>query len=63
MRNKVGKLFTKDGKDVWRLISFCDQPSLQFENVETKRRECGVVGSPLVEQFHELKAETLKEKV
>lgn len=52
--NKVDKLFTMDGRDVWRLISYCEYPTATFENVETKERTGGAVGSPIVNQFKEL---------
>ena len=33
--DNVGRLFTIDGKDVWRLISYCEIPTLSFRNLET----------------------------
>lgn len=55
MNDKVGKFFTINGNDVWKLISFCPEPSLCFENLETKERCGGAVSSPNVSRFIELK--------
>lgn len=52
--DKIGRLFTIDGKDVWRLIIYCDEPTATFENIETKERTGGSVYSPIVAQFKEL---------
>lgn len=59
MEGKVGKLFTLNGKDVWRLISYCKYPTVTFENVETKERIGGGVSSLNVKDFKEL---IIKEK-
>jgi hypothetical protein len=55
--NEVGNLFTTNGKDVWRLISYCEFPSVEFENLETKERTGGAVGSPHINGFKRLKTE------
>jgi len=52
--NKIGILFTTNGKDVWRLISYCEYPTATFENIETKEQTGGAVGNPIVNQFKEL---------
>lgn len=52
--DKLGKLFTTNGKDVWRLVSYCEYPTTTFENIETKEKTGGAVGSPIVNQFKEL---------
>lgn len=52
--NKISKLFTTNGKNVWRLIGYCEYPTATFENVETKEKTGGAVGSPIVNQFKEL---------
>jgi len=52
--DKVGTLFTTNGKDVWKLITYCEYPTATFVNVETKEQTGGAVGSPIVNQFKEL---------
>jgi len=59
---KLGKLFTVNGKDMWRMISytspiwsiFPSNPTATFENVETKEQTGGAVGSSIINQFKEL---------
>ena len=50
----VGKLFTTDGNDAWRLVCYCASPTVTMENLETKERVGGAVGSPILEPFKEL---------
>jgi len=40
----VGKLFTTNGTDAWRCMSYCEHPTISFENLETKQRLGGAVG-------------------
>ena len=50
---EIGKYYT-NGKGVWRLIIYTDHPTATFENLDTKQRVGGVVGSPIVHEFKEL---------
>lgn len=50
----VGKLFTTDGKDAWRCVAYCGQPTISFENLETKDRVGGAVGCLNVRDFKPL---------
>ena len=60
MENKIGKFFTINGKDLWRLIGYCENPTATFENMITKERKHGAVGSIIINEFKEL---TLEDKV
>ncbi len=50
----LGKLFTTDGTDAWRLRTYCSQPTATFENLETKETCGGSIYSPNVRQFKAL---------
>ncbi len=50
----VGRLFTTNGKDGWRLIAYAAEPTVVLENLETKERIGGVVGSLILEPFKRL---------
>lgn len=54
-KDDVGKLFTTDGEDAWRLITYCEHPTATMENLETKKRVSGAVGSLILEPFIKLK--------
>lgn len=53
----VGSLFTTNGKDVWRCMSYCGEPTATFENIETKTKTGGSVRSLNVADFKRLKVE------
>ena len=53
-KDSVGGLFTTDGRDAWRLISYSDQPTAVMENLETKERTSGVVGCLNLQPFKRL---------
>lgn len=58
MRNTeadVGKLFTRNGHDAWRCISYCEYPTVSFQNLETGEERGGAIGSPIVQEFVELR--------
>lgn len=51
----VGRLVTKGDNDAWRVIGYCESPSVILENLDTKERiDTGIYGlsaqgwSPLV---------------
>ncbi len=50
----VGRLFTTNGEDVWRLIAYCSAPTATMENLETKERVGGAIYSPNLEPFKRL---------
>lgn len=47
----VGRFFTTNGTDCWRLVGYQSQPSVIVENVETKERRVGAVDSLNVDGF------------
>ena len=47
-------LYTTDGKDVWRVISMCERPTITLKNVETGEETGGAVGCPNVAEFKRL---------
>lgn len=51
----VSKFFTTNGEDIWRLISYCREPTATMENIITKERIGGAVGCLNLEPFVELK--------
>lgn len=54
LEDNVGELFTIDGKDVYRLVMFCKEPSVKFKNLETGEIVEGSVFSHNVDQFKRL---------
>jgi hypothetical protein len=50
----VGKLFTTNGDDVWRCISYCEYPTIKFKNLETGELCGGAVGCLNVQDFRPL---------
>ena len=51
----IGKLFTTNGEDVWRMITYCEYPTATFINLDTGREIGGAVGSPILNQFKKLR--------
>lgn len=49
---KVGKYFVRD-KQLWQCIAYCDQPTIEYENVNTGERICVAVGSLVDDEFLE----------
>ena len=50
----VGALYTTNGQDAWRRIIYAHAPTATMENVETKERVGGVVGSLILHDFKKL---------
>ncbi len=50
----VGKLFTTDGTDAWRVITYSKYPTAMLENLETGERRGAAVGSILLKDFKKL---------
>lgn len=50
---KPGNLVTEDGKTVWRIIGIATSPTVELENLETKKRVNIVIGSR-IDQFKKL---------
>lgn len=53
----VGQLFTTNGKDAWRCITYCEYPTVTFENLETKEQRGGATHSLNVMVFKRLTME------
>jgi hypothetical protein len=53
--DSVGKYFTRDGNDVWRCVGYCFEPTVIFENIETKKRDWGAVSSRNAAAFTRIK--------
>ena len=47
-------LFTTNGKDVWKLTSFCMEPTCILENLETKKVEEFGMSGLTAESFHRI---------
>jgi len=57
-----GDLYTTDGKDVWRVVSMCDLPTITLERLYSPEsqepfRRGGAIGSLNVADFARLKPE------
>lgn len=50
----VGRIFTTNGNDVWRMTLYYERPMAHFENLETGEVVQGPIHSPLVQKFSEL---------
>jgi len=50
----VGKLFTRNGEDVWRMIYACGEPTATFENIVTGEKIGGAIGCPNLKDFKRL---------
>jgi len=50
----VGRLFTRNGDDVWRMIYACQYPTATLVNLETGDKIGGAIGSPLLNEFKSL---------
>lgn len=44
-------IYTKDGRDLWRIIAFCDQPTVTMQNIITGERECFGIGGITATKF------------
>lgn len=47
----LGALFTKDGKDIWKLKSYCLTPTCELVNLETGEIEGFGLGGITAESF------------
>ena len=46
--------FTTDGTDVWKVRSFCMQPTCILENLETGKSEDFGMGGLIAQSFHKI---------
>lgn len=52
--SSIGRLFTTNGDDAWRCISYCAEPTTTFLNLETGERLSGSIHSLNVSGFKPL---------
>lgn len=53
---EVGAFFTTNGKDIWRLMSYFNEPSCTLENVDdSARRETFGIRGLTAQSFHRIK--------
>ena len=52
---EANALFTTDGTDVWRLKTYCLQPTCQLHNAETGAIEGFGMGGLTARRFHKIK--------
>jgi len=51
-RDRVGKLVTNDGgKSAYRVIAYCESPSVELEDLETKERLSFGIGGLTAHEF------------
>ena len=51
---KRNRFFTTNGTDVWKCRMFCDQPTVDMENLETGEIKGGAVGCLNLAEFRPL---------
>ena len=51
---ELGDLYTRDGKDAWEVLSFCELPTITMKNLRTGELVEGAVGCRLMEPFEKL---------
>ena len=49
-----GDLYTRDGKDVWEVFSYCELPTITMKNLRTGELVEGAVGCRLMSPFEKL---------
>ena len=49
-----GDLYTRDGKDVWEVFSYCELPTIKMKNLRTGEFVEGAVGCRLMSPFEKL---------
>ena len=47
----VGRFFTTDGEDIWKMIAFCSDPSATMMNVKTGEKVGGSIYSLNLKPF------------
>lgn len=58
--NSVGKLFTMNGDDLWRCVSYCGEPTIKFQNLETGELKGGAVGCLNFEKFKQIEEDEMQ---
>ena len=56
-KEDIGKLFTTDAKEIWKLIAYADDPIVCFRNIETKDIQAMGINSLDIEKFKKLEIE------
>ena len=51
---ELGDLYTRDGKDAWEVLHFCEQPTITMKNLRTGELVGGAVGCRLMAPFEKL---------
>jgi hypothetical protein len=49
-----GDLYTRDGKDVWEVFTYCELPTITMKNIRTGELVGGAVGCRLMAPFEKL---------
>lgn len=50
----LNKLYTTNGKDVWKVTSYCKHPTVSLKNLETGQEIGGAIHSLNIRPFKEL---------
>ena len=58
----LDNLFTTDGKDVWRMVSFCTEPTCRLVNIENKEERHFGIGGIESARFHRIPMPVIKKK-
>jgi len=59
MEHQINEIFRRDNH-IFRLLTYCDKPTVMFEDIETKERFHCAVGSIMAKEFIHLKEERMK---
>ncbi len=57
---EVGKFFTTDGKDVWKMEYFCLTPTVRLKNLETSEERDFGLGGITANDFHKIEMPKIK---
>ena len=51
---EIGAFFTTNGRDIWKLQSFCTQPTCKLKNLETGEEVSFGIGGLTSENYHKI---------
>lgn len=59
---ELGALFTKNNnRDVWKLVSYCMQPTCRLKNLSTGQEESFGIGGFTAQGFHRISSQEKRE--
>jgi len=58
---EIPAFFTTDGRDIWKLQSYCLEPTCELVNLETGRKEHFGLGGITAQAFKKIKMPIIEE--